>query len=94
MMGGGGFWGGYGLGSWGWAGVLLNLAITAVVFAGFIWLLVWIIRRAGLNNEGSIMRGQGNLEEDKTPEQILKIRYARGEIKKEEYSRILQDLAE
>jgi putative membrane protein len=46
-------------------------------------LLVWIVARAG---------GSGSWRSDETPEQILKHRYARGEIEREEYERRLADL--
>ena len=46
-------------------------------------LLVWIVARAA---------GGPSWRTDETPEQILKRRYARGEIDREEYERRLSDL--
>ncbi len=51
--------------------------------AGFMVLLVWLITRAS--------GGAAPRIED-SPEQILKRRYARGEIDREEYQRRLEDL--
>lgn len=93
MMGGGGMMGGYGLGSWGWAGALLNLVIYMAVFGGLIWLVLWLIRQARSNDQKDNLSGRGDIQNSQTPEQILKSRYARGEINREEYTRILQDLA-
>jgi uncharacterized membrane protein len=46
-------------------------------------LLIWVIARAA---SGSPIRA------DETPEQILKRRYARGDIDREEYDRRLADI--
>lgn len=49
----------------------------------FFVLLVWVVARAAGGPSGRM---------DETPEQILKRRYARGEIEREEYQRRLDDL--
>jgi putative membrane protein len=46
-------------------------------------LLVWVVARGA---------GSQSWRIDETPEQILKRRYARGEIEREEYERRLSDL--
>jgi putative membrane protein len=78
MMYGGGMMGGYGV-----IGLLFNLA--AVV--GIVLLVVWAVKRfsggAGVSNQpgGS-----------QSPREILQARYARGEITREQYQQMLQDL--
>jgi putative membrane protein len=82
MMG----WGG--LGGFGWVGLLLNLIITAVVIVGFVLLVVWLVRRTGINGTSTI-RGAGG---EQSPREILQTRYARGEITREQYEIMKQDL--
>ncbi len=90
MMGGccGGLgWLGYGsFGNFGW---LIGLVFNLLVFGGFIWLVVWAVRRmsagggfgpAGLDGSASAAK------------EILQARYARGEITREEYQQMLDDL--
>jgi len=54
-----------------------------VVWLAVLILLVWIVARAA---------GGASGRTDETPEQILKRRYARGEIERDEYERRLSDL--
>jgi putative membrane protein len=62
---------------WGWMGLGMVFWLVIVL------LLVWIVARPG---------GGGSWRSDEMPEQILKRRYARGEIEREEYERRLADL--
>lgn len=79
MMGGGGLgYGGFGL------GMLLNLIVTIVIIAGLILLVVWFVRQFG--------GGARAEREEKTPLEILKERYARGEIDREEFEQKKKDL--
>jgi putative membrane protein len=82
MMGGGmmGMHGFGGMGLFGgWIGLILNLAIII----GIVLLIVWAVRRftAGSASSG----GQ-------TPREIVQARYARGEITRDQYQQILNDL--
>ena len=82
MMGGGmmgmhGF-GGVGLFG-GWIGLLFNLTIII----GIVILVVWAVKRF---TSGSVSSGS------LTPREILQARYARGEITRDQYQQILQDL--
>ena len=83
MMGGGmgmnGF-GGMGLFG-GWFGLIINLAIIV----GIVILVVWAVRRF---TSGNVSSGR----ETQTPREILQTRYARGEITRDQYQQILQDL--
>jgi putative membrane protein len=53
---------------------------VALIVAGIAWLVVLAARR------------NGGRPPDETPEQILKRRYARGEIDRETYERMREDL--
>lgn len=87
MMGGGmmhGFgFGGMGL-SGGWIGLIFNL----VVLIGIVILVVWAIKRftSGSFNGNQTLGNQA-------PREILQVRYARGEITRDQYQQMLQDLS-
>jgi len=83
MMGGGmGGFGGLGL-----LGGLLGLIINLGVIVGIIFLVVWAVRKfssSGLNlNQGGSMQ---------SPREILQTRYARGEITRDQYQQMLNDI--
>jgi putative membrane protein len=64
----------------GWIGMLVNLAILI----GIVVLMVWAVKR--FTNNSPSMSVQ-------TPREILQARYARGEITREQYQQMLQDLS-
>lgn len=77
---------------YGWLGLLFNLAILAALGLGIVLLVVWLVRRASPGSSNpSIASVQSNLHQ--TPREILQIRYARGEISREEYQQMLEDLS-
>ncbi len=81
-------WGGHGPGmmgwghGWGWLGVLLMVIVWALVILGIVALIRWLWM-AGPRRTG----GHGE-----SPLDILKTRYARGEINKEEFEQKKKDL--
>jgi putative membrane protein len=79
MMGWGGY--GYGMGIFGW---LFMLLFWGLIIVGLVLLVRW------LWDQGRPAGGSGVGE---APLDILKRRYARGEITKEDYDRMKQDLA-
>jgi putative membrane protein len=85
MMPGGGMmgWGGYGYGM-GIFGGLVMLVFWGLIIVGVVLLVRWAWDPG---------RGAGHERGAETPLDIVKRRYARGEITKEEYDRIRQDLA-
>lgn len=80
MMGWSGF-GGYGMGFVGWIFMLL---FWGLIIVG----LVLVVRRLWDQGRSGISAGPGE-----SPLEILKRRYARGEITKEEFDRMKHDLA-
>ncbi len=64
----------------GWIGMLVNLAILI----GIVVLIVWAVKR--FTSSGPSASGQ-------TPREILQARYARGEITRDQYQQMLQDLS-
>ena len=82
MMGGGmmGMHGFGGMGLFGgWIGLIINLA----VIVGIVILIVWAVKRF---TSGSVSSG------GQTPREIVQGRYARGELTREQYQQILNDL--
>ncbi len=78
-------WGSHGgFGNFGWIGMIINLVITIVVIVG----IFWLIRRAF--SSGQLSSGPSSAIQ--SPREILQTRYARGEITKEQYLEILEDL--
>ena len=86
MMGGFGGYGGFGL-----VGMLLNLAIAVGLIVGLVLLIAWLWRR--VNSEGRAWSlPQGSSGAAPTPREIVQVRYARGEITREQYQQMLADL--
>ena len=77
------YWGYSGnFGAWSWIGLVLNLVFWVGLIAGLIVLVVWAIRRA------RVPSGIGQ----PTAKEILQARYARGEITREQYQLMQQDI--
>lgn len=83
MMGWGG-WGGYGGYGMGIVGGLFMLLFWGLIIVGLVLVVRW------LWDHGRTGTGAGTGD---PPLEILKRRYARGEISKEEFDRMKQDLA-
>lgn len=81
MMGGYGYRYGYGVNLW-WGALMM--VFWVLVIAGIVALVVWAIREKQPSPTGRVRESEA-LE-------ILKQRYARGEITREEYERMRQDL--
>ena len=75
--------GGFGWGSWIVGGLVMLL------FLGILVALVYFLIRAGVNNQS----GGGQRSTGSDALEILKQRYARGEISKAEYDEMHHDLA-
>lgn len=78
----------FGYGGMGWIGMILGLVITFAVIIGLVLLVVWAVRRMSGNNA---QPGSQNLT-GQPARDIAQVRYARGEINREEYQQILSDL--
>lgn len=69
---------GYGMG-WGWFGFILMIAFWVLAILGIVYLV-------------KAIAGRGVSSKEETPLDILKKRYARGEIDAEEFARKKKDL--
>lgn len=75
-------------GAWGWLGMILNLVIWIGLFTTLVLLVVWTIRRA------RVPAAQGlHASVQPTAKEILQARYAQGEITREQYLQMLDDLS-
>jgi len=85
----GGFFGG--MGGWGIFGPIVGLVFTVGLIIGFVLLAIWTVRQLSSRSAGAEGRG-GQSESARTPLEILKARYARGEITRDEYQDMKADL--
>lgn len=92
MMGYYGFGGPFGGGAFGWLGfalsIILHLAFVVIVVLAAIWLLRAVVR--GGHYAGTDAREPAAREPDAL--EIVRRRYARGEISAEEFQRLKKDL--
>jgi putative membrane protein len=81
------------LSAWGWIGLILNLVFWVGLIVALILLVVWAIRRARAPaGRVDSATGQPTAGEQNTAREILQARYARGEITREQYALLKQDI--
>jgi putative membrane protein len=84
MMGGG-------FGAYGTVGLILNIIITIGVIIGIVLLIVWAVRRLSANGAG-YYTGRQTEAELSNPKEIAQLRYARGDITRDQYQELITDL--
>ncbi len=76
-------------GAWGWIGPILGFVVWIGLLVGLAVLVIWAIRRTRASGPRlSYAGGQS------TAEGILQARYARGEITREQYQQMKQDIGQ
>ena len=78
-------------GSFGWIGFVLNLLILSAFVIGLVAFILWLVRKSRAyspNAYAPTMAGPGHT----SPEEILAIRYARGEIDRDQFNKMISDL--
>lgn len=78
----------YGYGGFSWIGMILSMAITIGVIVAFTFLVVWAVRRMS----GSIAQSSNQPGIGQSARDVAQVRYAKGEISRDEYQLILSDL--
>ena len=80
----------YGFGGMNWIGMILGSIISIVMLIGLVLLVVWAVRRMS----GSTPRPGAPAPAGQSARDIAQVRYAKGEITREEYQQILKDLGQ
>lgn len=88
-------WDGYGLHGWGWwgFGLLHMIGFWVLLVAGVVLLVRWLRGPAGRPTESGQL-GPPGMAVHETALDVLKKRYARGEIDKVEFENMKKDLAD
>jgi len=82
--------GGFGdFGTFGGIGMILNWVITIGLIVGVVLLIAWLVKRIDAN--GQAAKAAPTIA---SPREIAQIRYARGEITREQYQQLLADLGQ
>ncbi len=66
---------------WGWGYSLIGLAMMVLFWAAVIWFIVWLLRRS-----------KGYVDAEPHSMEMLKQRYAKGEITKKQFDDMKKDL--
>lgn len=77
---------GYWYGNYGWIGMIINLVLTIGLIVGIVFFVNWIVKEISNNNRSS------QKKEPSSAVEIVKERYAKGEITREEFKNLLNDL--
>jgi putative membrane protein len=78
---------GYWYGGLGWIGVIINLLVSVAAITGLVFLIIWIVKQLSSGNSGMKINYAAP-----SAVEIAKERYARGEITREEFQKLLEDL--
>ncbi len=84
--------GGFGMGDFGtlgWLGMILNWVIGIGLIVGVVLLVVWLVKRTDTNGQAA-----KTAPTTASSREIAQIRYARGEITREQYQQMLADLGQ
>ncbi len=74
------------MGPYGWISMIIGLVITLAILGGLVWLVVWAVRRSGTGGY------TGGAPSAMSAKEIAQQRYARGEITREQYQQLMDDL--
>lgn len=77
-------------GGYGWLGMIIGSVVMLAVLAGLVLLVVWAVRRAGSGTVGSNYTPTS--PNSPSAREVLQIRYARGEITREQYQKMLSEI--
>lgn len=90
MMGGCCGWGGWwGFGSFGWLGMFFSLIFWLLIIVAVVWGVRWLLQSTSMPGSAT---SSSPAPAGEDPKRVLQLRYARGEITREEYLKMLADL--
>ena len=79
------WWGGGSMPAWGWAWMGMGWLTMVLFWGAVIWTVVWVVRRLS-------DRPQAESGEQPSALEIVRERYARGEISRDEFEQLRGDL--
>ena len=78
---------GYWFGGIGWIFLIINLVLLIGAFIAVVFLVIWIVKQLSNNNPGQALN-----HDVESAVEIAKERYAKGDITREEYQKLIIDL--
>ena len=82
-----------GVGGFGWIGAVIGIAICVAIIVVVVLLTIYAIRGLSRSRSSSSVMPQAPVIPPlQTPKEILQARYARGEITREQYMAMLEDI--
>jgi putative membrane protein len=84
---------GFGFGPYGWIWMIVSAIFWLAVIGGLVWLIVWAVRRSGTSQSNSYSQSGQSVLPGQSAKEIAQMRYARGEITREQYQQLLEDLS-
>ena len=79
-------------GNMGWIGWIINIVLIVGVLIGVVLLVIWAVRRITTNQSGAYLSSGHSSSGMTNAREILQTRYARGEISREEYQQMLENI--
>jgi putative membrane protein len=73
-------------GTYGWIWMVVNAIFWLGLIGGLVWLVIWAVRRSGSGQK------RNDPLVDQSAKDIAQMRYARGEISRDQYQELLEDL--
>ncbi len=83
----------YWFGSYGWIWMIVNAVFWLAVIGGVVWLVIWAVRKSGSGQASPYSSGAQPAGTGQSAKEIAQMRYARGEITREQYQQLLDDLS-
>lgn len=83
-----------GMGAIGWLWMLLGVVFVVALLVLIVLTAVWLVRSAGGDGTAPQVGPPGASSAAGSPREALDLRYARGEISREEHQQALRDLAD
>lgn len=77
---------GHWFGNYGWVGMIINLLLTIGLIIGIVFFVIWLVKEINRTNSGI------KKTESTSAIEIIRVRYAKGEITRDEYMNLLTDL--
>ena len=78
---------GYWFGGIGWIFLIINLVLLIGAFIAVVFLVIWIVKQLSNNNPGQALNN-----DVESAVEIANERYAKGDITREEYQKLIIDL--